>query len=144
MSGGMGNSTKQCAPVREALSDFVEGVLPPPRQTPIESHLKTCADCAREERQMRSLLNLLHTQIPRREPTLDIWAELAPKIAAIEHEDRLGVAQRLKLRAGSFLGSVAAGAIVFTQVLAANTESKMRKYVVDNDPFAANEQGRIA
>ena len=143
MSGGMGNSTKQCAPVREALSDYVEGVLPLPRQTPIEQHLTSCADCAREERQMRSLLTLLHTQIPRREPALDIWAELAPKIAEIEQEERLGVSQRIKLRTGRFLGSVAAGAIVFTQVLAANTESKMRKYVVNNDPFAANEGGRV-
>lgn len=143
MSDKVGSGATRCAPVREALSDYVEGVLPPPRQEPIERHLQDCFNCAREERQMRTLLHLLHNQVPRREPALDIWAELVPKLAEIDHEERLGFADRLKLRAGRFLGSVAAGAIVFTQVLAANTEARMRKYV-KNDPFAANEGSRVA
>ncbi|MEI6431051.1 MAG: zf-HC2 domain-containing protein [bacterium] len=143
MSGGMGNSTTQCAPVREALSDYVEGSLPSPRQQLIERHIKECSDCAHEERQMRMLMHLLHHQVPRREPALDIWAEMAPKIAAIDQEEKLAFGGRLKLKAGRFLGSVAAGAIVFTQVLAANTEARMSKYV-KNDPFTANEGSRVA
>jgi predicted anti-sigma-YlaC factor YlaD len=131
----------ECEHVRHALSDYLEGGLAPPQRQSVTDHLTECAACAREERQMGLMLNLLHERVPRREPSLDIWAELSPKIAALQAEERLSVPARLRLRGGRFLGNVAAGAILFTQALAVNTEARMRKYLV-NDPFLIGEGER--
>ena len=85
---------------------------------------------------MSAMLTLLHERIPHREPVLDMWAELAPKIEAIHAEERLGVMERAKLRMGRFLNNVAVGAILFTQALAINTAAHMQKYLL-TDPFQA-------
>lgn len=128
----------RCQVVREALSEYVEGGLPPPLRQSVAAHLTRCLDCANEERDLTAMLNLLHQQLPKREPVLDLWTELAPKIAAIQAEERLTIPARVKLRAGRFLGTVAAGAILFTQALAMNTEARMRKYLLA-DPFLVGE-----
>jgi anti-sigma factor RsiW len=130
-----------CEHVRHALSDYLEGGLPSPQRQSVAAHLTECETCAQEERQMNLMLNLLHERVPRREPSLDIWAELSPKIAALQAEERLSIPARLRLRGGRFLGNVAAGAILFTQALAMNTEARMRKYLV-SDPFLIGEGER--
>jgi anti-sigma factor RsiW len=134
--------TTTCSRTRESLSDFLEGGLPPPDRRVIEEHLAGCEGCAREEQEMAAMLSLLHERVPHREPSIDIWAELAPKVAAFQAEERLGVGERVRLRTLRFLGSVAAGAIMFTHALAVNTEAHMRKYLTA-DPFrlAVGEEG---
>jgi anti-sigma factor RsiW len=130
-----------CEHVRHALSDYLEGGLAPPQRQSVADHLAGCEACTREERQLGLMLSLLHERVPRREPSLDIWAELAPKIAAVQAEERLSLPARVRLRGGRFLGNVAAGAILFTQALAVNTEARMRKYLV-SDPFLVGEGER--
>lgn len=133
-SNGNGSHTRECATVREALSDYLEGGLSDTKRNLVIDHLSSCAACRREERELSSLINCLNLHVPPREPSLDIWAELGPKVAAVMAEEKLSVPERLKLRASRFLGSVAAGAILFTQALAMNTENRMYRYLT-SDPF---------
>lgn len=131
---GRNQGTPECGHTREALSDYLDGGLDPPTRQTVAEHLMHCAACAQEERSLSAMLTLLHEQLPRREPALDIWAELAPKVAAIQAEERLGFPARMQLRAGRFLNNVAVGAILFTQALALNTAARMQKYLL-TDPF---------
>jgi hypothetical protein len=135
------NGTMTCDAVCESLSDFLEGGLPPPVRQRITTHLDGCAACAHEARQMEALMRLLHERLPRREPSLDIWAELGPKVVAYEEEERLGLGHRFRLRVSRFVGDVAAGAILFTQALAMNTEDKLKKYLVTDPYKLAEEEG---
>ena len=105
-----------CGAVQEGLSEYLE-----------------------EERTLAALLNVLH-RLPAREPVLDIWRELEPKVEAVLAEERLGMGARLQVRVGRFLSNLAAGSILFTQALAMNTEARMRKYLIQ-DPFLAGEEG---
>ena len=138
MSGGNDTNTVRCQVVREALSDYMEGGLPTSLRQSVAAHLTGCANCASEEREMAAMLNFLHHNLPSREPVLDMWSELAPKIAVYQAEERLTIPARLRLRTGRFLGTVAAGAILFTQALAMNTEARMRKYLIA-DPYLVGE-----
>lgn len=122
------------------LSEYLEGELASPERERIEAQLASDADLAREAHEMAAVIRLLH-QVPRREPVLDIWSELSPKIEAYKAEEKLGVGARVRLRAGRFLGNVAMGAILFTQALAMNTEAHMRKYLI-SDPLTLGEGGR--
>ena len=135
----------RCDQEREAaLSDFVEGTLSAPKHAEVVRHLETCASCAKQVRELQSLVQFFHA-LPPREPVLDIWAELAPKVAAWEAEEKLGAAARMRVRSHRFLHNVAAGAILFTQVLAMNTEARMHKYLMgDSLRFADGTGGRKA
>jgi hypothetical protein len=84
-----------------------------------------------EEAELRQVLGILHA-LPRREPVIDLWAELGPKVAAVQAEESLGLAQKARLRGASFLSNFATGAILFTQAMAMNTQSAMQKYVVQD------------
>jgi anti-sigma factor RsiW len=120
------------------LSDYVEGSLPAAEQEAIAHYLETDSTAAREAQEIAVMLAILHKRVPRREPTLDIWGEFHPKMLQAMAEERLTLTERLKLRTGRFLSNVAAGTILFTQAIAANTEERMRKYLVD-DPFEGEE-----
>lgn len=136
MSGGGldRGHTMTCEHVQVALSDYVENALSPSARQAVEAHLAACPVCAREAQQLQSLVSILQNRVPHREPVLDIWAELTPKLEQIRHEERLSIPARLKLRAGRFLNNFASGAILFTQALAMNTQARMQKYVI-SDPF---------
>lgn len=128
----------RCEHVQEALSNYLEGGLDPPRQQAVTEHLVACPDCARAEREMAALLATLH-DLGRQEPVLDLWAEFAPKMAAVRAEERLSVSARLRLRLARFWNDVAWGAILFTQALAQNTAARMQKYLLA-DPFLDPEE----
>jgi len=124
--------------VRELLSDYVEGNLTPERHALIAARLCDNPELSREAESLASMLTILHDHIPRREPVLDIWSELAPKIAAMQAEERLGVGERVRLRTGRFLSAVALGAILFTQAVAMNTSRRLQKYLL-MDPYRLGE-----
>lgn len=134
----MNQKNSVCAQVQEELSDYLEGTLVSGRSEAVEAHLQTCTLCAAEERSLASLLSVLHG-LPRREPVLDLWTELSPKVEEVNAEMRLGVFGLLRLRAGRIVSNFAAGTILFTRALAVNTESSMRKYLVQ-DPFFNGEE----
>lgn len=141
MSSGRNHGTTMCQYVRTALSEFLEGGLPPPERQSIEAHMEGCAECAREARELSALLRLFQEKVPPREPVLDIWAELGPKVAAHMAEERMSFPDRLRLRTSRFLNNVATGAIMFTQALAMNTESHLRKYIISDPLHLTGEEG---
>ncbi len=129
----------RCEHVREALSNYLEGGLPPPERHAVAEHLGECADCAGQERGVAAMLSLLHERVPRHEPVLDLWAEFAPKMAAVRAEEKMRVFPRFKLRLSRFWGNVAYGAILFTQAVALNTAARMQKFLLV-DPFPDPEE----
>jgi anti-sigma factor RsiW len=128
--------------VLDRLSDYLEGNLSETEQTAITQYLERdtpeAKATAKEAQDLARMLTVLHERLPRREPTLDVWQEFHPKMQNYLHEERMSVGDRVKMRAGRFLSNVAAGTIIFTQALAVNTESKMKKYLVE-DPFDGEE-----
>ena len=112
----------------EHLSEYLEGELAPPEREALEQALAQDPELAREHQEFEKTLKLMHS-LPRREPVLDIWLEMSPKVERLLAEEKLSVADRLRLRGTRFLASFAEGAILWTQALAMNTEAHMSKYV---------------
>ncbi|MGC4045893.1 MAG: zf-HC2 domain-containing protein [Armatimonas sp.] len=112
----------------EHLSEYLEGELAPPEREALEKALAQDPELAREYQEYEKTLKLMHS-LPRREPVLDIWMELSPKVERLLAEEKLSVGDRLRLRGTRFLANFAEGAILWTQALAMNTEARMGKYV---------------
>lgn len=127
-------SERTCHRVQERFSDLLEGTLSCAEEAEVQAHLAHCTDCSCELHEMQYLMNLLRENCVRREPALDLWAEMAPKVEQVMAEQRLGFAERVRLRLSRTANSIAAGAILFTSVLAMNTEARLRKYLL-TDPF---------
>ena len=122
----------------ESLSDYLEGALSAQQERQLTQARAEDAPLDREVRQLQQLLRTLH-ELPAREPVIDVWPELAPKLALAQAEERLGVFARSQLRVARFLSNFASGTILFTQAVAMNTESKMRKYVLHDTLILGEE-----
>lgn len=122
---------------QDYLSEYLEGSLAPPEREAMERLLQEDTALAREAEMLKKMLATLHA-LPSREPVLDVWQELSPKVEQVVAEQRLGVVDLLRLRGTRFLASFAEGTILWTQALALNTESRMRKYVLQH-PFGTEE-----
>ena len=122
---------------QDYLSEYLEGSLAPPEREAMEKLLQEDPELAREARMLETMLATLRA-LPPREPVLDIWMELAPKVDEVVAEQRLGMVDQLRLRGTRFLASFAEGTILWTQALAMNTEARMRKYVLQH-PFGTEE-----
>ena len=132
--------TSSCARTQALLSDYLEGGLTSAQRQSVDEHLSGCLPCTAELGQMRSFLRVMGGGcVPPREPSLDMWAAIAPHVAQEQAESRLSVTDRLRLRAGRFVSNFAAGAILFTQALAHNTDTRLRKYLLQ-DPFRLVEE----
>ncbi|PYQ53310.1 MAG: hypothetical protein DMF78_09255 [Acidobacteria bacterium] len=73
-----------CEQVRDALDDYVDGLLTEADFQEVELHLATCAECRREERLQRALLAqaaALPREVP---PGRDLWPELAARLRGAE------------------------------------------------------------
>jgi len=132
-------ATTPCQHAQDLLSEYVEGSLDNKRRLEVAAHVASCPSCTREAKALEMMLDFLHGKIVRREPVLDIWHELAPKVQEVVAENRLGFFPRLKLRTQRLLNNVALGAIWYTQAVAFNTERRLQKYVTA-DPFLASGQ----
>ena len=122
---------------QDYLSENLEGNLAPPEREAMEKLLREDDALAREARNLKAVLATLHA-LPPREPVLDVWMELSPKVEQVVAEQRLGVADLLRLRGTRFLASFAEGTILWTRALAMNTEARLCKYVLQH-PFGAEE-----
>ena len=92
-----------------------------------------------EPPEFAEILQLLHT-LPQREPVIDVWPELEPKLIQHQLEERMGLFARWRFRGARFLSNFASGAILFTHAVALNTETKMRKYVMSGS-LASDGEG---
>lgn len=71
-----------CEEARARLDDFVDGLLDAAEREPMAQHLRGCADCAREEAELRALLaeaSTLPAEVP---PPIDLWPGIERRIAA--------------------------------------------------------------
>jgi anti-sigma factor RsiW len=123
----------------ETLADFLDGTLSSEKRTEFERLLQSSPALKRETQDLSEVLQILH-QLPQREPVIDVWPELEPKLVQFQLEERMGVFARWRFRGARFLSNFAFGAILFTQAVALNTETKMRKYVM---PDAASAGGEL-
>jgi len=130
--------TAACTHAREVMSDYLEGGLDPPARQIVAAHLAHCADCAQEASGMSAMLSVLHERLRRREPVIDMWAEMQPKVTEILAEQKLGLMARVQFRARRFLSNVAEGMILYTNAVAINTAARMQKYLLA-DPFRIAE-----
>ncbi len=78
-------------------------------------------------------LNVLHA-LPPREPSLDLWREFAPHMAAYRAEMRMSVAGRFRRRWSQFCSELSAGLILWTHSLASRTHSRLERYLL-RDPL---------
>lgn len=136
----MNIDSRHCESLRSQFSSLFDGTLPKTDAETVEAHLTRCPDCLREWNDFRKLIGFLHG-LPSKEPVLDMWREIQPEVAAIVHEQRLPWAARLRLRLGRIVSNAAAGAIVFTGLVARNTDAALRRFLVD-DPFETGKGAR--
>lgn len=122
----------------DTLPDFLDGTLTAEKRQEFERALQSNPALATETQELSQLLQLLH-QLPPREPVIDVWPELEPKLVQFQLEERMGLFARWRFRGARFLSNFAFGAILFTQAVALNTETKMRKYVMPDAVGAGGE-----
>jgi anti-sigma factor RsiW len=136
----MNNNLSDCQFVRDRLSEWLDETLPAQEASRCEVHCSSCDACRIERDGLRSMLGFLHA-LPPKEPMLDMLQEMQPEIARIVHEQRLPWAARLRLQIGRIASNAAAGAIVFTGLLARNTDRALRRFLID-DPFETHQGAR--
>ncbi len=136
----MNTDFHECESFRNEFSRLLDGTLPPSTAESVEVHLTQCPGCSREWNDFRRLIGFLNA-LPPKEPVLDMWREIQPEVAVIVHEQRLPWPNRLRLRLGRIVSNAAAGAIVFTGLVARNTDSALRRFLVD-DPFESGNGAR--
>ena len=124
-------------PGNETLADFLDGTLSPQKRKEFDRLLQSNPVLTKETQELSEILQILH-QLPPREPVIDVWPELEPKLLQFQLEERMGLFARWRFRGARFLSNFAFGAILFTQAVALNTETKMRKYVM---PDAVASEG---
>jgi len=81
-------------------------------------------------------LSVLHT-LPAREPSLDLWREFAPHMAAHLAERKMSLPTRAKRRWSQFRSELSAGVILWTHSLASRTHARLERYLL-RDPLARN------
>lgn len=113
----------------EKLADFLDGTLSAEKRKEFERVMQSDLALTKEADELAVVLQLLH-QLPQREPVIDVWPELEPKLVQFQLEERMGLFARWRFRGARFLSNFAFGAILFTQAVALNTETKMRRYVM--------------
>jgi len=102
---------------RLLFSDYLEDALNPAARDALQAFLAQNPDAAAELIALERTLSLLH-RLPEREPTLDLWRELAPEIEAFRAERRLSFLTRLRAHWSVFVSSVSEGVILWTHALA--------------------------
>lgn len=102
---------------RALYSDYLEDALNPETRDALQAFLAGKPDAAAELIALERTLSLLH-RLPEREPSLDIWRELAPELEAFRAERRLSFPARLRAHWALFVASVSEGVILWTHALA--------------------------
>lgn len=102
---------------RALFSDYLENALSLKERDALQAYLAENPDAAAELISLERTVSLLH-RLPEREPTLDMWRELAPEIEAYRAERRLGLPARLRAHWGILVSSVSEGVILWTHALA--------------------------
>ena len=124
---------------RTLFSDYLENTLNPADRDTLQAYLALEPDAAAELIELERTLSLLR-RLPEREPSLDIWREMAPEIEAFRAERRLSLAGRLSLHWADLLSSISEGVILWTHALAHRARQHLGPHLRHDagQPFPAN------
>ncbi|MDQ2798660.1 MAG: hypothetical protein M3Y13_03335 [Armatimonadota bacterium] len=125
---------------RARYSDYLEDALEPAARDEMQAFLAQEPDAAAEMIGLERSLSLLH-RLPSREPSLDIWRELAPHVDAYRAERRLGLNHRLSLHWSRLVSQVSAGVILWTQALAHRAHRRLSRHLLP-DPSSDWEESK--
>jgi anti-sigma factor (TIGR02949 family) len=70
----------RCAQVLAALSDYLDGELPPQDRAALEAHVQGCARCTRFGGRFAAVVTLLRADRRPEEPPPDVKERLAAKL----------------------------------------------------------------
>lgn len=120
--------------VRALSSDYLDGTLDTAAQQQMDTFLAAHPDAQAEIDGLRRTLSVLHA-LPPREPSLDLWREFMPHMAAFTAERRLPWSIRLRQMALRLLDGMGAGLILWTDALAGRTRARWERHLL-HDPRA--------
>lgn len=126
---------------RKLYSDYVENSLDDATRDELQAYLAKTPDAAAELIGFERTLNVLH-RLPPREPSLDLWREFAPKLAAYQAERKQGWQQRLRLNWTRMLSEMSTGAILWTHALASRTHARFERYLLQDPLTRSSFNGR--
>jgi anti-sigma factor RsiW len=119
---------------RGLYSDYVENNLDDATRDELQAYLAKTPDAAAELIGFERTLTVLH-RLPPREPSLDLWREFAPKLAAYQAERKQGWRQRIRLNWTRMLSELSSGVILWTHALADRSHARFERYLLQ-DPLA--------
>jgi hypothetical protein len=111
-----------CKDAIERLDDYVDGALSVQQAGDLERHLETCAECRRQERSLRELLEQAAVLPKRLQPGRDLWPGIAERI----REPRRVVPIRRRWRPVLWNPALAAAALLLIALSSAVTAFLMR------------------
>jgi len=121
---------------RDLYSDFLDNALDDTRRARLLAFWNADPAARADFDVFARTLGVLHA-LPAREPSLDLWREFAPHMAAHQEGRRLSLPARAKRRWSQFRSELSAGMILWTHSLASRTHARLERYLL-RDPLARN------
>ena len=124
---------------RVLYSEYLGDRLDVSTRHELQTYLAETPMAAAELIEFERTLLLLH-HIPRREPSLDLWREFAPKLAEYQAERKQSLGGRLRMNWTRMLSELSTGAILWTHALAGRTHARFERYLLQ-DPLSRYMHG---
>lgn len=118
---------------RSLFSEYIDGTLDEQRKDELQAFLAANPESAAELMQFERTLSIVH-RLQAEEPTLDLWAEFAPKMTEYMAEQKQDPIRRLRHRWANLRSSVSEGIILWTHAIAARSQAQFGKYLL-RDPL---------
>ena len=125
---------------RALSSDFLDGTLDADAHRQMDTFFAAHPDAQAEIDGLRRTLSVLHA-LPPREPSLDLWREFTPHMAAFTAERRLPPNVRLRQMLLRLLDGMGAGLILWTDALAGRTRARWERHLL-HDPLLHDSLAR--
>lgn len=121
---------------RDFYSDYLDNTLDDGNRARLLAFWKADPAAQADFEAFARTLDVLHA-LPAREPSLDLWREFAPHMAAHRAERNMSLPVRIKRRWSQFRSEVSAGVILWTHSLASRTHARLERYLL-RDPLTRN------
>jgi len=121
---------------RELYSDYLDNLLDDARHARLLALWDADPAARADFDAFARTLSMLHA-LPAREPSLDLWREFAPHMAAHRADRKMSLPARAKQRWSQFCSELSAGLILWTHSLASRTHARLERYLL-RDPLTRN------
>jgi len=118
---------------RSLFSDYIDGTIDAEQKDQLQAFLAANPDSAAELMQFERTISIVH-RLPVQEPTLDLWAEFAPKMTEYLAEQKQDPMARVRHKWADLRSSVSEGMILWTHAVANRTQLQLGKYLL-RDPL---------